>query len=81
MTKLTEYEKETILLTSEGDEAWVIYTFNPDLQRKLAKFSEDFPECCKLKLSTREGEEGCSVYVINKDRVAIQLISPISEER
>ena len=78
MIKLTKYEKETILLTSEGDDTYDIYTFNPGLQRKLAKYSAAFPEHCRLKASTPEGSR---TYVIDKDRVSIRLLPPPSEER
>lgn len=32
---LTKYEKETILLSSEGDDTYSIYSFNPGLKRKV----------------------------------------------
>lgn len=38
--KLTKYEKETIILTSEGDTTTSVYTYNADLKRRLEKFSK-----------------------------------------
>ena len=37
--RLNKYERETILLTSEGDDTWDIYTFNTDLKNRLRKFA------------------------------------------
>ncbi len=47
--RLNKYEREIILLTSEGDETWDIYTFNTDLKNRLRKFSARYPELCELK--------------------------------
>lgn len=37
--RLSPEEKETILLTSEADDCYEIYTFNTELKKKLARFS------------------------------------------
>lgn len=37
--KLTKYEKETIILTSEGDDTYNVYTFNAGLKRRLGDFA------------------------------------------
>ena len=42
--RLNKYERETILLTSEGDDTWNIYTFNTDLKNRLRKFAVQHPE-------------------------------------
>ena len=78
MTHLTKYEKETILLTSEGDDTYSIYTFNPGLKRKLAAYARQYTDQCKLTTSTKEGSE---TYEISKARVSIRLTAPYSEER
>ena len=78
MAHLTKYEKETILLTSEGDDTWSIYTFNPGLKRKLAGYARQYPDLCRLTASTKEGSE---TYEISKARVSIRLTAPYSEER
>ena len=78
MTRLTKYEKETILRTSKGDKEYSIYTFDPALQRKLDKYCKDYPDLCKLTAETREGSKS---YEIEKTRVSIRLMAPISEER
>lgn len=76
--KLTKYEKETIILTSEGDTTTNIYTYNADLKRRLEKFSKQHPTLCKQESSNNEG--GVS-YVLDKFRVSIRLVQPYSEER
>ena len=77
--RLNKYERETILLTSEGDDTWDIYTVNTDLKNRLKKFAARYPELCKLK---EENKELDSVsYIIQKSRVSIRLIAPYSEAR
>ena len=78
MSHLTKYEKETILLTSEGDDTYSIYTFNPGLKRKLASYARQYPEQCRLTAFTKDGSE---TYEISKARVSIRLTAPYSEER
>ena len=78
MARLTKYEKETILRTSKGDKEYSIFTYDPALQRKLDKFAKDYPDLCKLKFETKEGSKS---YEIEKTRVSIRLMAPMSEER
>lgn len=77
--KLTKAEKETIFLTSEADDTWEVYTFNPGLMRKLAAFSERYPDHCRLK--EKDQETGSVIYLVQKSRVSIHLNAPYSEER
>ena len=76
--RLNKYERETILLTSEGDDTWNIYTFNTDLKNRLRKFSGQHPDLCKLKEENKE--MGSVSYTIQKSRVSIRLITPYSED-
>ena len=73
MTRLTKYEKETILRTSKGDREYSIFTFDQALQRKLDKFAKDYPDLCKLKFETKEGSKS---YEIEKTR---GLMAPLSD--
>lgn len=75
---LTKYEKETIILFNEADAEASIYTFNADMKRRLAQFSKKYPEICRLDKTTREGSVS---YVIDKNRLSIRLLPPMSEER
>lgn len=76
--KLTRYEKETILLTSEGDTAWEVFTFNHGLKRRLAEFSRKYPDCCALVSTTPVGSV---TYRIQKGRLSVHLTPPYSRER
>lgn len=78
MTKLSKYEKETIINFNEGEDIASIYTFNADLKRRLAEFSRKYPQLCRLESSTVEGSV---TYVMNKSRPSIRLVPPYSEER
>ena len=55
MTKLSKYEKETIINWNEAEDTASIYTFNADLKRRLAEFSRKYPQLCRLERSTTEG--------------------------
>ena len=77
--RLTKYEKETIILTSEGDDAYSVYTFNPGLKRRLADFAKKYPAVCRLE--SEDKKIGCQSYVVDKARLSIRLTAPYSEER
>ena len=79
MSRLTKYEKETIILTSEGDDTYSVYTFNPALKRRLADFAKKYPENCRME--SEDKKLGCQSYVIDKGRLSIRLTAPYSEER
>ena len=77
--KLTKYEKETIILTSEGDNTYSAYTFNAALKRRLADFAKKYPDLCRLE--SEDKNIGCQSYVIDKARLSIRITAPYSEER
>lgn len=77
--RLIKAERETILLTSEADDTWDIYTFNTDLKNRLRRFAARYPELCKLKAENKE--LGYVTYIVQKSRVSIHLNSPQSEAR
>lgn len=75
---LSKYEKETILLTSEGDTTVRLETFNSSLKKRLAEFCRKYPECAHLENETREGSV---MYTLDKSRVSLRFIPPYSEDR
>lgn len=77
--RLSKYEKETIILSSEGDTTYSVYTYNPALKRRFAEYSKKYPKCCYLEWEDRE--TGSQTYVIDKARMSIRLTAPYSEER
>ena len=76
--KRTKYESETIVLTSEADSTYTVYTFNTSLKKRLAQFSEKYPEHCKLISDTGDGG---ITYEVDKGRLSIRLVSPYSNDR
>lgn len=76
--KRTKYEKETIILTSEADSTYQVYTFNTSLKKRLAQFAKKYPEHCKLISDTVDGGK---TYEVDKGRLSIRLVPPYSKER
>ncbi len=77
--RLNKYKRETILLTSEGNDIWDVYTFNSDLKNRPRKFAARYPDLCKLNKENKD--LGCVSYTVQKFRVSIHLNSPQSEAR
>ncbi|MFR3637778.1 molecular chaperone [Blautia obeum] len=78
MTRLTKYEKETIILTNEEDNFWNVFTYNKGLQRRFISFAEQYPENCRFK---SQNNEGGMTFEIEKGRLSVRLTAPYSEER
>ncbi len=78
MTKLSKYEKETIINFNESEKDATIYTFNASLKRRLAEFSRRYPSLC---YRTRSTADGSVTYTIDKSRLSVRLVPPYSEER
>lgn len=55
-----------------------ITTYNYTLKKKLAKFAEEHPECCELKV--RYSDSGV-MYMVDKSRMSIRFLSPCSEDK
>ena len=77
--KLTKYEKETIILTSEGDDTYSVYTFNSALKKRLGDFAKKYPDLCHLE--SEDKKVGYQSYVIDKARLSIRITAPYSEAR
>ena len=78
MAKLTKYEKETIILFSEGEDTAHIQTYNAGLRKRLETFSKKHPDLCQLDKTYGQG--GMS-YTLDKSRLSIRRQPPYSEER
>lgn len=78
MTRLTKYEKETIILTNEEDNFWNVFTYNKGLQRRFISFAEQYPENCRFK---SQNNEGGMTFEIEKGRLSVRLTAPYSKER
>ena len=68
MTKLSKYEKETIINWNEAEDAASIYTFNADLKRRLAEFSRKYPQLCWLERSALLGSRGKAHWRVEGSR-------------
>ena len=78
MTKLSKYEKETIINWNEAENLASIYTFNAGLKKRLALFAKKYPDLCRQE---KTYEQGGVSYVLDKSRLSIRLQPPMSEER
>lgn len=78
MSKLTKYEKETIVLFNEGEDIAHIQTYNAGLRKRLETFAKKHPDLCQLD---KTYEQGGVSYVLDKSRLSIRLQPPYSEER
>ena len=78
MSKLTKYEKETIVLFNEGEDTAHIQTYNAGLRKRLETFAKKHPDLCRLD---KTYEQGGVSYVLDKSRLSIRLQPPYSEER
>lgn len=52
---MANYEKETILVYTEGEDTASVYTYNKALRRKLDKLSADCPEEYRLYRLSHDG--------------------------
>ena len=66
MSKLTKYEKETIVLFNEGEDTAHIQTYNAGLRNRLAAFSKKYPDLCRLEKTYEQG--GVSYVLYSEER-------------
>lgn len=78
MSKLSKYEKETIIHWNQSDEPVSIQTYDVGLKKRLAVFSKQFLDLCRME---RSNELGGVFYQLEKSRISLRLIAPYSEER
>ena len=72
--KLTNAEKETIIVFNEDETEAIISTCNPKMIRKLNSYCAKNAECCRIK-SDEYGAE----YKLPKQRVAIHIPPTITD--
>ena len=78
ITNKKKNEKTTEIYFDETPAAVIIRTHNTALKKRLLAFAENFPDLCRL---TDDDELGYLSFEINKDRFAIRLTAPYTEER
>ena len=78
ITNKKKNEKTTEIYFDETSAPVVIRTHNTALKKRLLSYSEKFPDLCKL---TDDDELGYLSFEIDKDRFAIRLTAPYTDER
>ena len=79
LTKLSKVERETVILFNEVEVEAGIYTHNAGLRKKrLAAFSEQYPDLCRLE---RKYLHGVASYLLDKSHLSIRLLPTCREER
>ena len=78
ITNKTKSQKTTEIYFDETSAPVVIRTHNNALKKRLLAYAEKFPALCRL---TDDDELGYLSFEINKDRFAIRLTAPYTEER
>ena len=78
-SRLTKHEKETILLYNQSRDPITINSYNPSLRRRLREFAARYPELCRRV--DKQKYPDYAEYEIQKDRVSIRLLPPMSEEK
>ena len=79
MTRLSKFEKETILRTSQGDTIYSIYTFDSKLKKRLKDFARKYPQCCR-QIHRKCMFPGAEMYELEKTRLTLRLDPPPTEE-
>ena len=78
-TGLTKTQKTTEIWFNEKEPTIHVRTYNTNLKKRLATYSEKFPTECKLL--DDDPELGCMGFEIKKGRLSFRLTEPYSEER
>ena len=76
---MSKYEKETAILYNQSNDRVNITTYDPGLQRKLIDFAAKHPDLCK-RLDKGKYPDYVE-YEIDKDRLSVRLLPPMSEEQ
>ena len=77
-TGLTKKQKTTAIYFDEASNMIEVQTHNTDLKRRLHKFAEKHPQCCR---QTDDDEQGGLTFEIEKGRLSFRLTAPYSVER
>lgn len=76
--KSKKLEQTTDIYFDDYNPTATIITYNYKLKKKLSKFSEEHPDCCKI---VERYKDGGVKYAVDKSRMSIRFISPCSEEK
>ena len=76
---LTKYEKETVLLYNQSRDPVTIATYDSGLRRRLREYAARYPELCRRV--DKQKYPDYAEYEIQKERVSIRLLPPMSEDK
>lgn len=76
---LSIYEKETVILYNQSNDPINITTYDSSLRRRLAEYAAKYPDHCR-RLDKGKHPDYVE-YEIDKDRLSIRLMPPMSEEK
>ena len=77
-TGLTKKQKVTEVYYNEKDPIAEVHTHDTNLQKRMRKYAEKYPELCQL---TEDDGQGGLRFEIDKSRISIRLTAPYSEDR
>lgn len=77
MKKLTKEERETVILTSEADDSYNVFTYEQPLKRRLQRFAECYPEAA---YPLGENGFGGVTYVVKRKNLVLSLRPPCNEK-
>ena len=78
-SRLTKYEKETVLLYNQSRDTVTIATYDSGLRRRLREYAARYPELCRRV--DKQKYPDYAEYEIQKERVSIRLLPPMSEDK
>lgn len=78
MNRITDYEKETIILFNEEENVAYVDTFDKSLIKRFKEYSKKYPDCCR---SENKDDFGMQSFVIDKSRLSIRLLPPVTAEQ
>ena len=78
ITGMKKKDKITEIFFNEDNPVINIRTYNTDLKNRLMKFSNEYPDECKL---VDDSGNGMLEFEINKGRFCFRLTAPYSKER
>lgn len=75
---MSKVNKRTVIIINESEGEVNIYTHNAGLKKRLAAFSEQNPDLCRLE---RKYPNDVESYLLDKSHLFICLLPPYSEKQ
>lgn len=76
---MSKYEKETVILYNQSNDRVNITTYDSSLRRRLDEYAAKYPDHCR-RLDKGKYPDYVE-YEIDKDRLSVRLLPPITEEQ